>query len=86
MKVVPGASRTRTLGVWNGALRVAVSAPAEGGKANAALVRYLAEMLGVSRSAVEVASGHGSPVKRVVVAGLGIEAARRRLEQNRAEQ
>jgi hypothetical protein len=66
--------------MWGSALRVAVAAPPEAGKANAALVRYLAELFGVKRRAVEVVSGHGRSLKRIAIAGLTAEAARARLE------
>ena len=39
VKVVPGASRTKVAGVWGVALRIAVAAPPEAGKANAAVVK-----------------------------------------------
>lgn len=79
VKVVPGASRTRLSGRWGHALKVAVAAPPEGGKANAALVRVLAEALGVRAADVHLVRGHGSPLKRVAVAGINAAEARRRL-------
>ncbi len=47
-----------------------IAAPPESGKANNALVELLASTLGISRSEVEVVSGHGSRDKTVVVHGL----------------
>jgi uncharacterized protein (TIGR00251 family) len=79
LKVVPGASRTRVAGVLGTALKVAVAAPPEGGKANAAVMRLLAEALGVSKSDVEIVSGHGQRLKRVAVRGLTAADARARL-------
>lgn len=79
LKVVPGASRTRVAGVLGTALKVAVAAPPEGGKANAAVIRLLADVLGVSKSDVEIVSGHGQPLKRVTVRGLTTAEARARL-------
>ena len=79
LKVVPGASRTRVAGVLGTALKVAVAAPPEGGKANAAVIRLLAEVLGVSKSDIEIVSGHGQPLKRVAVRGLTAAEARTRL-------
>ncbi|MGD8452251.1 MAG: DUF167 domain-containing protein [Phycisphaerae bacterium] len=79
VKVVPGASRTRVMGLWGTALKVAVAAPPEGGKANAAVVALLAKTLEVSRGAVRIVSGQTQPRKRVSVAGLTAEAVRERL-------
>jgi uncharacterized protein (TIGR00251 family) len=79
VKVVPGASQTRVAGAWGSALKVAAAAPPEGGKANAAVLKLLADVFGVRRADVSLASGHSRPVKRIVVAGLTVEAARARL-------
>ena len=50
MKVVPGASRTRLAGQLGDALKVAVAAPPEAGKANAALIELLAQVFAVEAS------------------------------------
>lgn len=79
VKVVPGASRTRVLGTLGTALKLAVSEPPEGGKANGAVVRLLARMLDVKKGAVTIVSGHAQPLKRVVIAGLSMSEVRQRL-------
>jgi uncharacterized protein len=48
-----------------------------GGAANAALVRFLADRLGVSRAAVTIVAGARGPRKTVEIAGLSTEAATR---------
>jgi uncharacterized protein (TIGR00251 family) len=80
VKVVPGASRERIVGAYGEALKVAVAAPPEGGKANAAVCTLLASLFGVPAHAVEVVAGHGNPRKVVAVRGLAIAAARARLD------
>ncbi|MFY9346066.1 MAG: DUF167 domain-containing protein [Planctomycetota bacterium] len=70
VKVVPGAARERLVGPLGDALKIAVTAPPEGGKANAAVVAVLAHALGVPVRAVRVVSGQGSPRKVVAVAGI----------------
>lgn len=79
VKVVPGASRSRLVGQLGEALKVAIAAPPEGGKANAALIDLLAGALGVKRSDVAIVSGHSHPLKRVAVAGLSVAEARAKL-------
>lgn len=74
--VVPRSSRTRVAGEHGGRLKIQVAAPPVDGEANAALVAFLAEALGVRRSDVEVAAGEGGRRKRVRVAG--VDAARAR--------
>ncbi len=68
LKVVPGASRSEVVGPLGNRLKVRVAAPAEGGKANLAVVRLLEDWLGVS--GVEIVAGLGRPEKTVRVAGF----------------
>lgn len=70
VKVVPGASRTRILGLWEGRLRVAVAAAAEKGRANEALCVFLAKQLNLRRRDVDVTVGQTSPLKEVRIAGV----------------
>ncbi|HEV3436200.1 MAG TPA: DUF167 domain-containing protein, partial [Gemmata sp.] len=58
VRAQPGAKRNAVLGEQAGALKVAVSAPPEDGRANAAIVEVLRDWLGVKRSQIELASGH----------------------------
>jgi uncharacterized protein (TIGR00251 family) len=68
---------------WRGALAVRVSAPAQGGAANAELCQRLAGALGLPTSRVALASGARSREKTVRIEGLSPEEVRRRLEANR---
>ena len=67
VKVVPGARKDRVSGRYGPGIKVQVSAPPEGGKANAAVVRVLAEALGLRPAQVQVMRGHGQPRKIVSV-------------------
>jgi uncharacterized protein (TIGR00251 family) len=69
IRVRPGASRTAVGGSHDGALVVKVTARAVEGQANAAVVRALAEALGVPRRAVSIVSGGTSRTKVVQVEG-----------------
>lgn len=66
VRAQPGARREGVQGEQNGALKVAVNAPPEDGRANAALV----EVLKVKRSQVELLSGQTGRDKRFLVRGL----------------
>jgi len=70
VKVVPGASRDRIVGELGDSLKISVSAPPEGGKANQAVVELLARALSIPQNAVEILSGHGSPRKVVALGGV----------------
>jgi hypothetical protein len=76
----PGAKRTGVVGLWNGHVKVAVGAPPERGRANAAVVQELARALGLSRAAVALVGGERSRLKRVRVARPAGEVARRLLD------
>jgi uncharacterized protein (TIGR00251 family) len=76
VKVAAGASQTRVVGAWGTALKVAVAAPAAGGKANAAVVKLLARVFGVKKAAVCVLSGQTNPLKRIAIGGITITQAR----------
>ena len=70
VKVVPGSSKTALAGTLGGMLKVKVSAPPERGKANEALIDFLAKALAVKGSAIALTRGHTKPVKHITVRGL----------------
>jgi uncharacterized protein (TIGR00251 family) len=76
----PGARRNAILGERAGALRVAVTAPPEKGKANAAIQSFLAESLGCRPSQVRIVSGEVSRQKRFLIGGLDPDELRRRID------
>lgn len=62
------------------ALRVKVAAPPERDRANEACMALVAELAGVARRAVDLASGQTSRNKRFRVAGADVEGLARRME------
>jgi uncharacterized protein (TIGR00251 family) len=68
--VSPGARSSEVIGAHGDGWKVRVAAPAEGGRANAALCRLLADALGVPAAGVRVVAGASSRRKLVEVAGL----------------
>jgi len=70
IKVVPGSSRDRVVGRYGDAIKVQVSAPPEGGKANKAVVELLAGVLGVRPNQVQVVKGHTQSRKVVQIDGM----------------
>lgn len=79
LRVVPNAKRSEVVGVHGEAIKVKVQAPAMDGKANEALLEFLAEKLGLARRDVQLVAGEKSRDKTVSVAGLNADEARRRL-------
>ena len=74
VRLTPRAGGDLVDGVVEGELRARVSAPAVEGAANNALVRLLAEELGVARRDVRIVAGASSRQKLVVVEGVDEEA------------
>jgi len=79
LRVAPGAAHACVVGRQGEAWKVRVAAPPEGGRANEAVVRLIAETLSVSRGAVTLVSGHGARDKIVELAGLSASQIERRL-------
>src|SRR5205823_12986337 len=70
VRAQPGARKAGVLGEQAGALKVAVTAPPEDGRANKALVEALRDALDLKRSQVELLSGETSRNKRFLIRGL----------------
>lgn len=79
IKAVPGSSRDGVAGWLGNTLKVRVTAPAERGKANAAIEAIVAEALGVSRARARVVAGRTSPRKVLEIDGLSEAEIYRRL-------
>jgi hypothetical protein len=67
LHVQPGASRSEFAGMHGDRVKVRLAARAVDGKANEALVEFLAEHYGVAKSRVRIASGLKSRQKRVII-------------------
>ena len=63
--VVPGARRTGADGLHDGALRVRLTAPPVDGKANEALLAWLASELGLPKRALRLAQGQTARRKAI---------------------
>jgi uncharacterized protein (TIGR00251 family) len=63
LHVQPGAKRTEIAGAHGDALKIRLAAPPVDGKANAALVRYLAGAFGVPMGQVTLVRGDSSRQK-----------------------
>jgi uncharacterized protein (TIGR00251 family) len=79
LKTIPNAPRDEIAGWLGGALKVKVHAPALDGRANDALLAFLAQQLGVPRRAVALVRGEKSRHKVVRVDGLTAVEVRARL-------
>jgi uncharacterized protein len=81
VQIQPNAKKTEVVGVLDDALKIKLAAQPIEGKANEALVKWLAGALGVSRSAVTLTHGQTSKKKLLEVAGVTLEDVGRLLTQ-----
>lgn len=69
VKAVPGASRDEIAGIVGDRLKIRISAPPEGGKANKVICKLLASSLGVKVNQISIERGETSPAKIVRISG-----------------
>ncbi|MBC7877682.1 MAG: DUF167 domain-containing protein [Anaerolineales bacterium] len=80
VRVTPRASRNQIVGVLNdGTIKVHLAAQPSDGEANVELVEFLAEVLGVPKSRVEIVAGTGSRDKLVSILDMDVETAHQRV-------
>jgi len=70
VRVVPRASKDEIVGIHGDALKVRLTAPPVEGRANKALIVFLAKRLGVRKSQVEIVAGATSRRKMIRIIGL----------------
>ena len=70
LHVQPGAARSEFAGEHGGRMKLRLAAPPVEGKANAALIEFLADYFGVPKRNVRIAAGLRSRQKRVVIEGV----------------
>jgi uncharacterized protein (TIGR00251 family) len=71
--VQPRASKTVIAGMHDGCVKIRLAAPPVDGAANAALVEFVAEQLGIAKSRVRITAGLTSRRKTVEVDGVTAE-------------
>ncbi|MDE3055926.1 MAG: DUF167 domain-containing protein [Verrucomicrobiota bacterium] len=81
VKVIPKASREEIVG-WEGdVLKVRLRAAPEKGKANAALISFLAKALDLPKRAITLVSGETSRHKRIVIEGLSLSELQKKVQR-----
>ncbi len=79
LHIQPGAKKTEVVGLHGEALKIRLAAPPVDGKANACLLAFLADRLGVAKAAIRMVSGDTSRAKRVRIDGVEPSVVRERL-------
>jgi uncharacterized protein (TIGR00251 family) len=81
IRVTPRSRKTEFGGVMeDGTLRVRVDAPPVEGKANSALVKFLAKVLGVRQNRIEIVAGEKGLDKIISILDMSAEEAEQRIQ------
>jgi len=80
LHIQPGAKKTEFAGLHGDALKIRLAAPPVDGKANEALLKFVADTLKLPKSAVNLKSGQSSRRKVLEVQGASAEAVARLID------
>ncbi len=75
VRIQPRASKNGVVMQSDGSLKIRLTAPPVDGAANEALIKYLADILGVAKYQVEIVSGQTSREKRIRITGRDLDTA-----------
>ena len=73
VKVIPSSSKTAIAGILDGVLKVKISSAPEKGKANQALIAFLANKLGIKKNAISITAGVTNSHKKISVTGISAD-------------
>ncbi len=79
VKVAPNTSRNEIVGIKEGVVYIKVAAPPDKGKANKELIAFLADNLGIKKSALLIVKGQTSRHKTIVIEGMSVVEILKRL-------
>ena len=78
--IQPKASQNKFCGLHAEEMKLAITAPPVDGKANKAVIQFMAKCLGVAKSALSVKRGSQSRHKQLVVEGMDADEVRAKIE------
>ena len=80
VRITPRATRNEIVEVLDdGTIKVRIAAPPADNEANAALIEYLSEILGVPRSKLDIVAGASGRDKLIAVVDMDVETANQRI-------
>ena len=80
LHIQPRASKNRIVGLHGENLKLAVTAPPADGKANKAVVKFLADFFSIPKKGITIKSGLQSRKKRVLLTGISLAEAREKID------
>lgn len=81
VKVTPKSSKNQVCGCEEDSLKIKIAAAPEKGRANEALVEFVAEWLGIAKSNIQLIQGATSRYKRLFIKGIKQAAITNKLEK-----
>jgi uncharacterized protein (TIGR00251 family) len=78
--VAPRAKRSQVTALHGGYPKIALAAPPIEGRANEELISFLRDLFGLPRSRIELVRGDTSKRKLLLLKGISVQEARKRLE------
>ena len=78
--LIPRSSRNQLVSCTGDQLKIKITAPPVEGRANQALIAFLAKQLGIAKSRVELVGGETSKQKRILIHGLNLDEIHDRLK------
>ncbi len=78
--IQPNSSRNQINGTHGDRLKIRITAPPVEGKANAAVIGFIAKLLNIPKSAVFIKSGKQSRDKKLLLSGISMDKARKIIE------
>ena len=70
LHIQPGAKKTEVVGLHGDALKIRLASPPVDGKANEALISFLADKLDIAKARLSLVAGQTSRSKRVSITGI----------------
>ena len=80
LHVLPNAPKSQIVGEHNGSLKIKIKAPPVDGKTNEAIVKFFSDVLGISKSKIEILKGDKSKEKSLQVKDLSLEQIQAKVE------
>jgi uncharacterized protein len=80
VRVIPRASKNEIVEIGeNGTIKIRLTAPPVEGQANKALIEFLADLLGVSKSKIEIIGGETGRDKLVSILGIDADSVHQKI-------
>jgi len=79
LHVQPRASRTKIIGLYGDALKIAIQAPPVDGAANEAICEYFSNLFHCAKKNISILNGEGSRKKSIYIDSVSIEQAKQQI-------